>query len=102
MAVNFHNCAKRGQKLQVIGDPLDLERQLQVGLVRLGVEHLAFDAVVGRVAVGHVLVGRAEERFFFVLLRRRPASSSSAELALRRRSISHFGTCQYWSALASR
>ena len=51
----------------------------QVGGAFAGLEHLAFDAVVGAVAIGHVFVGRAEEVVFVV------SSSDSDSASARRR-----------------
>ena len=72
--------------------------QLEVGGVGAPFEHLALEAVVGGVAVGDVLVGRAEQVRPLVVVFLVVVGPLPGRLAdqLQR------GTCQYSSALASR
>ncbi len=53
--------ADRGQQGQVGAEPIGLGHQFEVGRLAPGVQGLALEAVVGRVAVDHVFIGRAEQ-----------------------------------------
>ena len=61
MAQSFHNCATVVRKYRRFDDPFGLAHQLEIGQVLASLGDLAFDAVVGAVAISHVFVGRVEQ-----------------------------------------
>ena len=97
VAESFHNCATVVRKFSrlTIRSPSPTNSK-SVALLAV-FEHLAVDAVVGAVAVGHVLVGRAEKVVFVVRFRRLFRLSVVAENARRpSRSGALANTPRHW------
>ena len=74
---------QRGQERQPQEDPLGFRDQLEIGRVLAPFQHFAFEAVVGAVAIGHVLVGGVEDVVFVLVVVRVPRAF--AGLRSRRR-----------------